>query len=206
MRKRNTLAPEFHKFLIQGIDDLYLIHLPMFHVANHRQQLIVAAEFDPESKIEYDRMKRANPTEPLILVTQRKVMLQDVVEKRGKFKGQIMTKESYVSLNGVESDGADTDDLRSGIVLQDIKVNLMGTVVSRPLNSKWRLDKYPQTFMPFYLYGSGKYSDSSHDIQSAQLTTRFSRGSQHRPRHCASAKHATFGRRLHHGVLQRRER
>ncbi|KAF6815192.1 hypothetical protein CSOJ01_03644 [Colletotrichum sojae] len=170
VRKRNTLAPEFHKFLIQGIDDLYLIHLPMFHVANHRQQLIVGATFDEESKVVYDSMKKANPTEPLILGTQRKVMLQDVVENHGRFKGQIMTKDSYVSLGDDERDGSDTDDLCSGIVLQDIEVNLKDTVVSRPLNSKWRLDKYPETFMPFYIYGNADEANIDHVIVRAPNT------------------------------------
>lgn len=44
----------------------------------------------------------------------------------------------------------------SGIVLQDVDVSLEAKVVSRPLNSKWRLEKYPDTYMPFYLYGNGK--------------------------------------------------
>ena len=44
----------------------------------------------------------------------------------------------------------------SGIILKDIHVTVKMIVVSRPLNSKWRLKDYPANFMPFYLYGSGK--------------------------------------------------
>ncbi|KAI8949332.1 pyridoxal-dependent decarboxylase domain-containing protein [Xylaria longipes] len=148
VRKRNTLAPDFHNFLIQGTESIYLIHLPMFHVANHRQQLIVAAEFDARSKDKYVAMKKSCPSEPMILVTQNKTMLKEVVENNGRFKAQIMTKES-------------------GIILQDIDVTFRQTVVSRPLNSKYRLEHYPPTFMPFYLYGSEKEANIDHVITRA---------------------------------------
>ncbi|OHE97321.1 hypothetical protein CORC01_07376 [Colletotrichum orchidophilum] len=151
VRKRNTPAPDFHSFLIQGTEEIYLIHLPMFHVANHRQQLIVKASFDEKSKAKYIALKRSNPSEPMLLVTQRKVMAKDVIEQKGHFDGQIMTKES-------------------GIILQDVCVQLGKTVVSRPLNSKYRLDKYPDTFMPFYLYGTPNEANIDHVITRAPNT------------------------------------
>ncbi|KAI0161298.1 pyridoxal-dependent decarboxylase domain-containing protein [Xylariaceae sp. FL1272] len=151
VRKRNTLAPDFHSFLIQGTEKVYLIHLPMLHVANHRQQLIVAVEFDEKSKKKYIAMKRSYPTEPMILVTAQKTMLKDVVERNGRFKAQIMTKES-------------------GIVLHNIEVTLKKTIVSRALNSKFRLDEFPSTFMPFYLYGTPNEANIDHVITKAPNT------------------------------------
>ncbi|KAK8120714.1 pyridoxal-dependent decarboxylase conserved domain protein [Apiospora kogelbergensis] len=151
VRKRNNMAPDIHKFLMQGMTNIYLIHLPMFHVANHRQQLIVSASFNARAKAKYDALKRSNPTEPLILVTKQKVMLKDVAGRSGKFKAQIMTQAS-------------------GIVLQDVDVSLKATVVSRPLNSKFRLEKYPDTYMPFYLYGSANEANIDHVIVRAPNT------------------------------------
>ncbi|KAI9155623.1 L-tyrosine decarboxylase [Paramyrothecium foliicola] len=154
VRKRNEIGEEFHSFLIQGIDNIYLVHLPMFHVANHRQQLIISADFDnvdQKSRDKYVAMRRTNPTEPMILVTQRKTWLQKIVEKNGTFLGQIMTRES-------------------GIILKNIKVTVTGTVVSRPLNSKWRLKDYPADFMPFYLYGNDKEVNLDHVISRAPNT------------------------------------
>jgi hypothetical protein len=81
-------------------------------------------------------MRASNPTEPMILVTQRKTFLQRIIQTNGVFTGQIMTK-------------------RSGIILKNVTVTVTNTVVSRPLNSQWRQKEYPSTFMPFYLYGSG---------------------------------------------------
>ncbi|KAI8630680.1 pyridoxal-dependent decarboxylase domain-containing protein [Xylariaceae sp. FL1651] len=151
VRKRNTLAPDLHSFLVQGTEQIYLIHLPMFHVANHRQQLIVSVDFDEKSKAKYVAMKTSRPSEPMILVTQNKTMLKDVVENNGSFKAQIMTKES-------------------GIILRDINVMFRKTNVSRPLNSKWRLKVYPPTFMPFYLYGTPNEANIDHVITRAPNT------------------------------------
>jgi glutamate/tyrosine decarboxylase-like PLP-dependent enzyme len=154
VRKRNELGEDFHSFLIQGIEDIYLIHLPMFHVANHRQQLIVSADFDnadQKSRDKYVSMRRTNPSEPMILVTQRKTWLKKIVANGGSFTGQIMTKES-------------------GIILKDITVTVKNTVVSRPLNSKWRLKDYPSDFMPFYLYGNDNEVNIDHVLSRSPNT------------------------------------
>ncbi|KAH8205832.1 hypothetical protein TruAng_000108 [Truncatella angustata] len=135
VRERNELSEDLHSFLIQGTDQIYLIHLPMFYVANHRQQLIVSVDFDEKSKTKYKTMKNANPTEPMILFTQRSTYLPDIVSNNGTFTAKITTKVS-------------------GTILKNISVTVTSTVVSRPLNSKWRLPSYPQSFMPFYLYGT----------------------------------------------------
>ncbi|KAI1330742.1 pyridoxal-dependent decarboxylase domain-containing protein [Xylariaceae sp. FL0255] len=151
VRKRNTLAPDFHSFLIQGTEAIYLVHLPMFHVANHRQQLIVSVDFDSVPKAKYIAMKKSFSSEPMILTTQNKTMIQDVVKNNGKFKAQISTKES-------------------GIILQNVEVMFKKTIVSRPLNSKWRLPDYPTTFMPFYLYGTLNEANIDHVITKAPNT------------------------------------
>ncbi|KAI1080418.1 hypothetical protein F5B20DRAFT_580451 [Whalleya microplaca] len=151
VRKRNEISPDFYSFLTQGTEEIYLVHLPMFHVANHRQQLIVHADFDEKSKKKYISMKKAYPTEPMILVSQHKTMMRDIIEKHGSFKAQIMTKSS-------------------GIILQNVAVFLKKTIVSRPLNSKWRLKDYPRTFMPFYLYGTPNEANIDHVIVRAPNT------------------------------------
>ncbi|KAI0602443.1 pyridoxal-dependent decarboxylase domain-containing protein [Biscogniauxia sp. FL1348] len=151
VRKRNEIAPDTYKFLMQGTEQVYLIHLPLFHVAKHRQQLIVSVVLDPVSMEEYITLKKSNPNEPLILATQDKVLMQDIVNDRGTFQAQIMTKESM-------------------IILQDVEVTLTDVVVSRPLNSKWRLKDYPASFMPFYLYGTSQEVNIDHVIVRAPNT------------------------------------
>jgi hypothetical protein len=155
------MGEDFHSFLIQGTEQIYLIHLPMFHMANHRQQLIVSAEFDNttrNSKDKYIVMKKSSPTEPMILVTQRKTFFQEIVNNNGTFTGQMMTKESHVNphlLPLTDDTELTRDHHHSGIILKNIEVKITSTVVSRPLNSQYRLDAYLAKSMPFYLYGNG---------------------------------------------------
>lgn len=94
VRKRNEVGEDLHNFLIQGTEQIYLIHLPMFHVANHRQQLIVSVDFDQKSRQKYIDMKKANPTEPMILVTQNKTLLPEIIKHKGTFAAQIKTEHS----------------------------------------------------------------------------------------------------------------
>ncbi|KAK7754117.1 hypothetical protein SLS62_003963 [Diatrype stigma] len=156
VRKRNEVTEDFHSFLMQGVEKIYLIHLPMFHMANHRQQLIISVDIDEESKELYRALKQCNPNEPMILVTQEKTFLREIVEcgQGGEFIGQIMTKES-------------------GIILTKINVSVKELVVSRPLNSKWRLKDYPEKCMPFYLYGTAGEVNIDHVITRSP-NTQFS--------------------------------
>jgi glutamate/tyrosine decarboxylase-like PLP-dependent enzyme len=142
VRKRNEVTADFHKFLIQGNEKIYLIHLPMFHVANHRQQLIMSVTLDDVSLEKYITLKKANPTEPMILVTQQKIYLKEIIEAETdvNFPAIIMTKASGLILSNV-----------------NVSVKAQSTVVSRPLNSQWRQEAYPDTYTPFYLYGTRKY-------------------------------------------------
>ena len=81
---------------MQGVEKIYLIHMPMFHMANHRQQLIIQVDLDEECKAAYRDLKRCNPREPMLLVTQEKTFLREIVEsdQESEFVAQIMTKES----------------------------------------------------------------------------------------------------------------
>ncbi|KAK9779600.1 hypothetical protein SCAR479_03666 [Seiridium cardinale] len=151
VQRGDHMNEDLHSFLIQGTGQIYLIHLPMFHVANHRQQLIISVDFDQKSRQKYVDMKAANPTEPMLLVTQYKTMLRDILKDNGTFTAQITTK-------------------LSGVILKNIKVTVTSTVISRPLNSRWRLPSYPKKFMPFYLYGNATEANIDHVIVRAPNT------------------------------------
>ncbi|KAK6216154.1 hypothetical protein LQW54_003728 [Pestalotiopsis sp. IQ-011] len=148
VRKRNEVGEDLHNFLIQGTENIYLIHLPMFHVANDRQQLIVSVDFDQKSRQKHVGMKKANPSEPMLLVTKNKTLLPEIVKNNGNFAAQITTKHC-------------------GVILKNVNVKVTSTVVSRPLNSKWRLPNYPSNFMPFYLYGTANEANIDHVIARA---------------------------------------
>jgi glutamate/tyrosine decarboxylase-like PLP-dependent enzyme len=153
VRKRNEVTDDFHNFLVQGTEKIYLIHLPMFHVANHRQQLIVSATLDSASLEKYRALKKANPSEPMILVTQHKTYLREIVETEGQFTARIMTKASGMILSNAT-----------------VSVDVRSVVVSRPLNSQWRVKDYPTTYIPFYLYGTSTDANIDHVIVRAPNT------------------------------------
>jgi hypothetical protein len=79
---------------MQGIESIYLVHFPMFHVAKHRRQLILAVDLPAKAKEAYISLKNANPTEPIIFVTATKVKLDSIIAQGGQFRGSITSKES----------------------------------------------------------------------------------------------------------------
>ena len=79
---------------MQGIENVYLVHFPMFHVAKHRRQLILAVDLPAKAKEAYNSLKNANPAESITFVTATKVKLNSVVAQGGQIRGSIASKES----------------------------------------------------------------------------------------------------------------
>ncbi|CAG8801659.1 31807_t:CDS:2, partial [Racocetra persica] len=72
---RNKVTPDIHGFIIQGIEKIYLVHLPMFNMENHRYQLILQAELPKEIMDEYIKEREDNPKQGFILGNQDKTTL-----------------------------------------------------------------------------------------------------------------------------------
>jgi hypothetical protein len=79
---------------MQGIENIHLVHFPMFHVAKHRRQLILAVDLPAKAKEAYISLKNANPTESIAFVTATKVKLDDILAQGSQFQGSITSKES----------------------------------------------------------------------------------------------------------------
>lgn len=79
---------------MQGIENVYLVHLPMFHVAKHRRQLILAVNLPAKAKEAYVSLKNANPTDSVTFVTATKVKLDDIISQGVEFWGSITSRES----------------------------------------------------------------------------------------------------------------
>ncbi|KAL5315999.1 hypothetical protein ACEPPN_016873 [Leptodophora sp. 'Broadleaf-Isolate-01'] len=134
-QQRNSSAPTNHEFLLQGRQKLYILHVPSFHIANHRLQLIVEIDLDAKSKQEYLSLKNASPSEKLTLLTQAPIQLPKVLKPNSHFKASIRSKDA-------------------GLLLKNITVTVKHVVKSRHLNSVHLDPAYPSAFMPFYLYGT----------------------------------------------------
>lgn len=79
---------------MQGIENIYLVHFPMFHVAKHRRQLILAVDLPAKTKEAYISLKNANPIESITFVTATKVKLDSIIAQGGEFRGSITSKQS----------------------------------------------------------------------------------------------------------------
>ncbi|PVH72326.1 pyridoxal-dependent decarboxylase domain protein [Cadophora sp. DSE1049] len=142
-QQRNSAAPTNHEFLLQGRDRLFMLHVPSFHIANHRQQLIVEIELDAKSKREYLLLKNASPGDQLTLVTQVPIQLPKLLKPNSHFKASIRSKDA-------------------GLVLKNITVTIKHVIKSRPLNPAYLDPSYPATFMPLYLYGTSTEQHIDH--------------------------------------------
>ena len=80
---------------MQGTEDVYLVHQPMFHVAKQRRQLIMAVDLPDNVKQDYIDLRNANPAESITFVTSKKVKLEDIIAVQGgTFTGSITSKEA----------------------------------------------------------------------------------------------------------------
>jgi hypothetical protein len=70
-----------------------MVHLPSFHIANHRQQLIVEIEIDSASMSQYLELKKANPGEPLTLASHLAINLPELLKQKSTFSASIKTKD-----------------------------------------------------------------------------------------------------------------
>lgn len=55
VRRRNEVKPAIHKFLMQGVDKLYLVNLPHFHEGSGRCQLLISGSLDSASMKRYKK-------------------------------------------------------------------------------------------------------------------------------------------------------
>lgn len=84
------LSPElesFHGFLMLGMKNLYLCHLPMYSMPAHTYQSIVKAEIENSLWENYLKIKRETPSKPLIILSE-KMSLEELVNSNS-FPGEI---------------------------------------------------------------------------------------------------------------------
>ncbi|KDQ15195.1 hypothetical protein BOTBODRAFT_108992 [Botryobasidium botryosum FD-172 SS1] len=134
---RNEVRPTKHAFIVQGTDTLYLVYLPMFHMASYRHQLILTADI-PHSVVQKCNASRSlEPNSVFTICTAEPDeiprMLRDGVFKAHLYRG---------------TPSPDVAPFVGGFHLTNVRA-----VVNRPLHPRYLDLNYPQR-MPFYLYGS----------------------------------------------------
>ncbi|CAG8798664.1 13954_t:CDS:2, partial [Dentiscutata erythropus] len=134
----NIVAPDYHGFIIQGIEKIHLVHLPMFNMENHRYQLILQAEILEEIMCEYIRERKKNPMQIFILGNQNKTTLNDIIS--GKEFLAVIDK----GLPPPSGQHWKTD----------VKVKNIKVIKKCGLQTRYLDDNYPKDHMPFYLYST----------------------------------------------------
>ncbi|KAL5504862.1 hypothetical protein ACEPAH_7525 [Sanghuangporus vaninii] len=136
--KRNEEQPGTHNFTVQGTDKLYLVHLPTFHMASGRRQIILTAALSAEDQQKYTEAKAANPSAVVMLRNVDAMLLDDIVNGKDfqatmSFPDQDITV-TITSVQIIKLRSLDTEDFDS---------------------------QYP-TLMPFYLYGTSAQPHIDH--------------------------------------------
>ncbi|KAH8435161.1 uncharacterized protein LDX57_012790 [Aspergillus melleus] len=144
-RQRNAVGPTEHSFIMQGADEMFLVYQPCFQETKHRRQLILRARLGTEDLNKYLKVKGSS--DAVILRSSDQTSLESLLnEVKGNmpaiFKGALFNSAGK----------------RAG----QIKVSITRIIKNRSLSSRNRDTKYPNTFMPFYLYGTGTQRHISH--------------------------------------------
>ncbi|TCD62789.1 hypothetical protein EIP91_006407 [Steccherinum ochraceum] len=141
---RNIIVPDYHTFILQGTDPVYLVSLPMFHMANFREQVILCVDLPENVRRAYADARADTPAVVFSISTAREDTLSDIL-LRGSFVANM--DDSVPTSRKVLSD-PDQWHFQSGFEVSNIRI-----VRRRSLESTLLDAKYP-SYMPFYLYGT----------------------------------------------------
>ncbi|KAJ8515142.1 hypothetical protein ONZ45_g7400 [Pleurotus djamor] len=142
---RNEVSPDLHGFIMQGTDKLYLVHLAMFNMENHRHQLIITGDLPADIMKKYVAERAAHPSQFYTLGTAHRETLADIL-RNGEF-------DAVIDRGLPENPNK---HLLSGFKLTNIRVH-----VDRSLRSKDLLP-YPVNTMPFFVYGADEQRHIDH--------------------------------------------
>ncbi|KAG8978320.1 hypothetical protein FRB93_011132 [Tulasnella sp. JGI-2019a] len=145
---RNTLTNDFHGFVMQGTaDNVYLTHIPMYNMENHRMQLVITGTISTQdAKDKYTAARQLDPKQLFTLRNAEETTLEKILAA-GEFDAAID--------KGIPPSPS-TPPVASDFKLKDIKI-----LVQRHLQSK-NLDRYPIDTMPFALYGTSSEQHIDH--------------------------------------------
>ncbi|KAJ7467438.1 PLP-dependent transferase [Mycena galericulata] len=138
---RNTITPQTQSFVLQGYDANmssgtgkgFLIYRPYFHNANGRFQVILRAEITDHPG---SASKKVASDDVLFLATKQDTNVSDIAKPGASFQATIRTQDAS---------GAET-------VVKNVQVSILQVVKNTPLDSYYRDDDYPSSFVPFYLF------------------------------------------------------
>ncbi|CAG8618746.1 17081_t:CDS:2, partial [Racocetra fulgida] len=97
-----------HLFIIQGTDEIYLVHLPLFQLETHRFQVIIKAEIPERIMYEYKNFRKKNPSKVLLLCYQENITIDQIATEGNSFKAYIIENfDPYTRNLGLSYQDAD---------------------------------------------------------------------------------------------------
>jgi hypothetical protein len=145
---------------MQGFDILYLVHLPLFDIANHKRQIIATGRLLSEEAMKvYKEAYEKDPTEPLVIFDRNPSKLLEMLEQ-GSFIGDIYhgspIRKGYavvsLSFSGQHNVFYRSDPTYKPI-FSKVKLKFEKILINRSIDRHDLQREYPRK-MPFYLYGS----------------------------------------------------
>jgi hypothetical protein len=141
-------APDQHGFVMMGTETLFLDHLAMFPMVNHRYQAILRVTVPPYAMAQYVSDRTANPSIVYILGnSQFDLMTLPAIHTR--------ERTSFVAdiFRCAPQDPNTTPPL-----LHNVRVEIVQVIVCRPFDN---LFDYPP-MLTYILYGAGNEAHLSH--------------------------------------------
>ena len=135
---RNVQFPHFHGFVMQGVDNVCGVHLPMFNMENHRTQLIISCDMPSEVLDLYRQRKAADPNMFFTFGNKAPMELLKLIYDGASFEATV--QEGFPSDNKPISDS---------VLISNVKI-----LLQRSLHSQDLSPTYPDK-MVFYAYGRG---------------------------------------------------
>ncbi|KAF6824113.1 hypothetical protein CPLU01_11042 [Colletotrichum plurivorum] len=158
---RNTRTPDFHGFVVQGLEEktIYFTHIAMFNMANHRRQIIIAAELPADVHSRYKEERGKNPGEFYTIANVEQEKLEDLLD--ALLKPDTASKINFRLDKGIPAGENPAPPVEEGFPLSNVRVVVDQSMAFAALD----LD-YPVK-MPFYLYGSKSEVHMDHVLKKA---------------------------------------
>jgi hypothetical protein len=154
---RNKRTPDYHGFVMQGLEQVYFVHVAMFNMANHRKQLIIAAALPEYVRVRYRRERKDNPGQFYTIRNMKEEMLEDMLE--GLLNPETASNYKFRLDKGIP--GKTTKALEKDFALTNVRV-----VIDEYMAFATRDADYPDR-MPFYLYGNKDETHLDHVLKKA---------------------------------------
>lgn len=141
-------TPDVHGFVMVGIETLFVYHLPMFLMQNHRYQLILQVNLPQYAMQQYISDRRQHPNEVYIFNN----VPEDLITLPQISNGQLTSFLADISRGAPGPDGPNP------AFIHNVRATIERVVYFRPFDDNLN---YP-TYLSYVLFGAGNEAHMAH--------------------------------------------